>query len=113
MDVVNRRISQNLGSAEAARAVGLVGGGPVESTLLITAPRADGVEDIVELVVLGDPAARLIETASEVVHTVGRAEREFAIIGEDEVGALIGVDEFVVHGDGTAGGGILGCRVSS
>jgi len=107
LDVVNWRISQNLGGAEAARAVGLVGGGPVERALLITAPRADGIEDIVELVVLGDPAVRLIETAGEVVHAVRRAERKFAIVGEDEVGALMGVNKFVVHSDGTAGGGSL------
>lgn len=100
------------GEAELVGALGLVGVGPVEGALLVAAPGADGVDDVVEEVVVGDPAARLVEAGGEEIHAVGGAERQLAAVGADELAALGGVDRLVLHGDAAAADGLVGGRVA-
>lgn len=87
--------------AQGVRALGLVADAQVESALLIVTVVADRVEDVDELVVLGDPAALVLGARADVAHAVGGRERQLAVV--HEVLALVGIDEFVVHGDATAG----------
>lgn len=74
--------------------------------LLVDAVLADGVVDVVQLVVLGDPALGLAEARGDVVHGVGGGEGKLAVV--EDVLALGGVDVLVVHGDATAHMGVLG-----
>lgn len=50
---------------------GLVADGEVDAAHLVVTPVADGVLDVEELVVLGDPAVGLGQAAGQVVHAVG------------------------------------------
>lgn len=96
--------------AKAAGAGRLVAGVEVEAALLIDAALAEGVEDVVQLVVLGDPAAGVGQAGGDVVHAVGAREGQLAVV--KEVLALGGIDELVVHGDAAALLGVLGGRLS-
>jgi len=99
-----------LDGAETAGALRLVADGKVEVALLVDTVLADGVVDVVQLVVLGDPALGLAEARGDVVHGVGGGKGELAVV--EEVLALGGVDVLVVHGDATALLGVLGGRLA-
>lgn len=90
------------------RAGSLVRVGVVEVARLVATQSAQGIEDVVEDVVLADPGVVLLETAGQKVHAVGGAEREVAVLGVDEVLAVGRVDVLVGHLDGATGGGLLG-----
>ena len=106
MDVVDGRAGQRHGGAESVRARGLVGLGEVERALLIVAPRTYAVEDVVQGVVLTDPAVALGDAARHEVHAVGGAQGQLAVVGVDEVGAVGRVGILVLHGGGAAGRGV-------
>jgi len=108
-DVLNLHL-ELLDGSETAGALGLVADGKVEVALLVNAVLADGVVDVVQLVVLGDPALGLAEARGDVVHGVGGGEGKLAVV--EEVLALGGVDVLVVHGDATAHLGVLGGRAA-
>lgn len=78
--------------------------------LLVDAVLADGVVDVVQLVVLGDPALGLAQARGDVVHRVGGGEGKLAVV--EEVLALGGVDVLVVHVDATSHLGVLGGRLA-
>ena len=63
------------------RASSLVLARPVESAGLVVTIVADGVDNVVQHVVLGDPAVGVVEAAGEVVHRVGAAEGQLAAAG--------------------------------
>lgn len=99
-----------LDRSEAARADRLVADGEVEVADLVNAVLADGVVDVVEVVVLGDPALGLAEARSEVVHAVRGRERQLAVL--HEALALGSAHDLVVHVDTTTLVGILGGRLA-
>jgi hypothetical protein len=78
--------------------------------LLVNTVLADGVVDVVELVVLGDPALGLAEARGDVVHGVGGSEGKLALV--KDVLALGGVDVLVVHGNASALLRVLGGRLA-
>lgn len=90
----------------------LVIGGPVERADLVETPGTDGIEDVVENVILCHPAIGLRETAGQEIHAVGCAEGQLAALCMDEAGALRGVDILKSHRGGTAGGGLRSGRVA-
>lgn len=108
-DVLDLKV-EFLGGAETTGALGLVADGKVEVALLVDTVLADGVVNVVEHVVLGDPALGLAEARGDVVHGVGGGEGELALV--EDVLALGGVDVLVVHGDATALLGVLGGRLA-
>ena len=112
-DVVDGGVGEGGGGAELVLAGGLVGGGPVEPAALVVAPGAEGVEDVVEDVVVLDPVGvGAVEAAGEEVHAVGGAQGHLAVAGVDEVGAAGDVDVLVLHRGGAAGGGPVGGAVA-
>lgn len=79
--------------AETAGASRLVGSGKVESALLVETVLADGIEDVVELVVVGDPTVGLRDARRNVVHGVGGSKGKLAVV--HEVSAIAGMDGLV------------------
>lgn len=95
--------------AHCMRTRRLVRGGVVQIARLIVAQRTNGVEDVVENVVVADPSAVFaVEAARQEVHAVGRAEGQFAVLSVDQVRALGGVDVFECHLDRAASRGLVG-----
>lgn len=91
--------------AENAAAAGrLVADVQVQGALLIDTIGADGVVDVPETVVLGDPAVGLADAGSDEVHAVGGREGQLAIRVVEEVRAFVHVDALVLHVDTTAHG---------
>lgn len=76
----------------------------VERALLVDAPGADWIQYVIERIMRGEPALRLIEATGQKVHAVGGAQRKFVAVGPDEAGALGRVDVDIVHCDGATGG---------
>ena len=98
VDVLDRHVLEHRGDTQAAGALGLVADRHVELARLVLADGARRVGNVVQLVVLARPAG--IEARRDVVHRVGRGERQLAVV--EEVLALLCGDVLVVHGDAAA-----------
>jgi len=99
-----------LDGTETAGALGLVADGKVEVALLIDTVLANGVVDVVEGVVLGDPALGLAEAGGDIVHAVGSGEGQLSVV--HEVLAVGSIDILVVHGNATTHVRVLGGRAA-
>ncbi|KAI9148181.1 LOW QUALITY PROTEIN: putative alanine aminotransferase [Paramyrothecium foliicola] len=98
--------------AEHVWACGLIGCGPVELALLVAAEAADGVEHVVQHVVLSNPGVWLVKAAREEVHAIGGAERQLVIVGPYQVFALFRIEVLKRHCSGSAGGWLVGGTVA-
>jgi hypothetical protein len=104
-DVGNVLTAQRGVDAEnAVCACRLVADAQVQGALLIDTNGADGVENVPETVVLGDPAVRLADAGSDEVHAVGGGECKLAIRVVEKVRALVHVNGLVLHVNTTAHG---------
>jgi hypothetical protein len=89
---------QGLVGSETRGARGLVADGEVEGALLVDTPVADRVENVEQLVVLGDVAVGLLQARGDVVHAVGSSEGNVLALVEERT-ALAGGTVLVVHVD--------------
>jgi len=90
----------------------LVGVGPVERADLVMTPVADGVDNVVQDIVPGDPAVRVGKAACQEVHAVGGAQGHLVAVGVEEGSTLGGIQDLVLHVNTTTGGGGLGGRLA-
>lgn len=100
LDVPDGHI-QGLVGSETRGARRLVADGEVEGALLVDTPVADGVEDVVELVVLGDVAVGLLQARGDVVHAVGTSEGNVLALVEERT-TFAGWAVLVLHVDTAA-----------
>jgi hypothetical protein len=84
----------------------------VECACLIESEGADSIANVVENVVLGNPAARLGEAAGHEVHAVGGTQWELMVRCVYEAGTLRCRDFLIFHGNRSAAGRISRGRLS-
>lgn len=109
LDVPDGKVESLVG-AETRGASRLVADSQVESAGLVDTPVADGVKDVVQLVVLGDEAVGLAQARGDVVHAVGASEGKLAVV--HEVRAFASRSVLVLHVDATAHVRLLGSRLA-
>lgn len=91
------------------RTSGLVGPVlPIQRALLVIAHGTDGIVDVVEDVVLPDPAIRVLEAAEQVIHAIRRTQRQPAAVRLEQAAARGRRGILVGHGDAAAGNRVLG-----
>lgn len=105
LNVPHRNVQGSVGT-EAAWARRLVADGEIKSANLIHAPVAHRVKDVVQLVVLRDVAAGLVEAGGDEVHAVSSQQRHLPTV--QQVGALARGNVLVLHGEAAALAGVLG-----
>ena len=88
---------RRMGVTKLMRAFGLVAFGQIEGALLVPAIVADRIEDVGELIVVGDPAALVVQARCNVVDAVGRGHGQLSVV--EEVIALVRRHKLVVHVD--------------
>lgn len=94
-------------------AAGLVADAQVEGAGLVVAERAKRVGNVVENVVLGDPAARVSQTAGNEIHAVGGRQGQLVAGRLDERSALRSINLLVLHSDTAARDGVDSGRGAS
>jgi hypothetical protein len=99
---------RSVDAENAVCACRLVADAQVQGALLINTNGADGVENVPETVVLGDPGVGFADAGSDEVHAVGGGECKLAVRVVEKVGALVHVDALVLHVDTTAHGRVNG-----
>jgi len=95
---------RSVDAENAVCACRLVADVQVQGALLIDTNGADGVENVPETVVLGNPGVRLADAGSDKVHAVGGGECKLSVRVVEKVRALVHVDGLVLHVDATAHG---------
>ncbi len=95
------------------RASGLITDGKIERAAgFVVAVRASRVEDIVELVILGNPAIGLAEAASQVVDAISTGEGKSPVGRMDQIGALRCRNGLIIHLDATTLDRVRGRRLA-
>jgi len=109
-NISDGKTTERVLSTEDVVALGLVADGKIERADLVEAEGAGAVLDVVKSGVLADPG---VGTAADIVADgVGSHERQLAIRGLDEVGALAHVDGLILGRNAATHGGVVSSRLA-
>lgn len=100
LDVGHLETGRLVRLTQSMRALGLVALSKVEGAILVPTVMADRVEDVNQLVVLGNPAVGVVEARRNVVHAVCCGEGQRAVV--EQVATLVRRDKLVLHVDAAA-----------
>lgn len=112
LDVEDRGILQRVRQPQGMATGRLVLCRPIQRARLVVAQRANRIEDIVQDIVVCNPAVLLRKAIREVIHAIRCAEGHFAARCIDQAAALARVGGLELHGNRAASDRLVGRRVA-